>query len=134
MSRWQARICHLKARGNGLGWTGCSRGRCNGTFTHSANHEIQHPTRSTCNYSHKLSRFDLCACFLLVAQDTAFSCTVTAIFLRPIVQVLGGVGSVRSVAQISLEKTKWLTLAGAGLAVVSSTALYVNLGLTIVLG
>jgi hypothetical protein len=40
----------------------------------------------------------------------------------------------RSVGRISLEKTKWLTLAGVSLAVISSTALYINLGLWVVLG
>jgi hypothetical protein len=33
-----------------------------------------------------------------------------------------------------LEKTKWLTLSGASLAVLSSTALYINGGLFVVLG
>jgi hypothetical protein len=35
---------------------------------------------------------------------------------------------------MSLEKTKWLTLAGSSLAVISSTALYINGGLYVVLG
>jgi hypothetical protein len=47
---------------------------------------------------------------------------------------LGEVGGVRSPGQISLEKTKWLTLVGASLAVLSSTALYINFGLFILLG
>ena len=59
---------------------------------------------------------------------------VTALFLRPIFKILGEVGDVRSEGQISLEKTKWLTLAGASLAVVSSTALYLNGGLWVMLG
>jgi hypothetical protein len=58
-----------------------------------------------------------------LAQDTVFSCVVTALFLRPIFNILGEVGGVRSPGQISLEKTKWLTLVGACLAVLSSTAL-----------
>jgi hypothetical protein len=59
---------------------------------------------------------------------------VTALFLRPILNILGEVGDVRSEGQISLEKTKWLTLAGASLAVISSTAFYINFGLYVVLG
>ena len=59
---------------------------------------------------------------------------VTALFLRPIFKILGEVGDVRSEGQISLEKTKWLTLLGASLAVISSTALYINLGLHFGLG
>ena len=69
-----------------------------------------------------------------LAQDTVFSCVVTALFLRPIFKILGEVGGVRSPGQISLEKTKWLTLVGACLAVLSSTALYINFGLLVVLG
>jgi hypothetical protein len=59
---------------------------------------------------------------------------ITAIFLRPIFKILGEVGGVRSPGQIRLEKTKWLTLLGASLAVLSSTALYINFGLYIALG
>ena len=59
---------------------------------------------------------------------------VTALFLRPIFKILGEVGDVRSEGQISLEKTKWLTLVGASLAVISSTAFYINGGLYVVLG
>jgi hypothetical protein len=63
---------------------------------------------------------------------------VTVIFLRPIFKILAevgaGMGDVRSAGQISLEKTKWLTLLGASLTVLSSTAMYINLGLGIVLG
>ena len=33
-----------------------------------------------------------------------------------------------------MEKTKWLTLAGTSLAIVSSTALYINMALFFVLG
>jgi hypothetical protein len=62
----------------------------------------------------------------------------TGIFLRPIFRVLGEVREVRSAGQISLEKrlekTKWMTLAGASLAVVSSTAVYINFGLFAALG
>jgi hypothetical protein len=59
---------------------------------------------------------------------------VTALFLRPIFKVLGEVGGVRSEGQINLEKTKWLTLMGASLSVLSSTALYINFGLLIAIG
>ena len=69
-----------------------------------------------------------------LAQDTVFSCVVTALFLRPIFKILGEVGGVRSEGQISLEKTKWLTLLGAGLAVLSSTAMYINAALYVMLG
>jgi hypothetical protein len=69
-----------------------------------------------------------------LAQDTTFSCVVTALFLRPIFKILGEVGEVRSEGHISLEKTKWLTLLGASLAVLSSTALYINAGLFVMLG
>jgi hypothetical protein len=58
---------------------------------------------------------------------------VTALFLRPIFKILGETGNVHSVGRISLEKTKWLTLAGSSLAVISSTALYINFGLWVVL-
>jgi hypothetical protein len=47
---------------------------------------------------------------------------------------LGELGDVRSEGQISLEKTKWLALLGASLAVLSSTSLYINLGLYFALG
>jgi hypothetical protein len=67
-------------------------------------------------------------------QDTSFSCVVTALFLRPILKILGEVGNTRSAGQISLEKTKWLTLVGTSLAVVSSTVFYINSGLYMVLG
>jgi hypothetical protein len=70
----------------------------------------------------------------LLAQDTVFSCVVTALFLRPIFKVLGEVGNVRSEGRLSLEKTKWLTLSGTSLAVLSSTAFYINLELWAVLG
>jgi hypothetical protein len=76
----------------------------------------------------------LFAVSLSLAQDTIFSCVVTALFLRPIFKVLGEVGDVRSEGRISMEKTKWLTLLGASLAVLSSTALYINGGLWALLG
>jgi hypothetical protein len=69
-------------------------------------------------------------------QDTTFSAVVTVLFLRPIYKVLreGGVGVQRSAGYKSMMKTKWLTLSGAILAVLSSTALYINLLLMIMLG
>ena len=69
-----------------------------------------------------------------LAQDTTFSCMVTALFLLPIFEILGKVGAVRSEEQVSLEMTKWLTLLGSTLAVLSSTALYINIGLWLTLG
>jgi hypothetical protein len=67
---------------------------------------------------------------------------VTLIFLRPIYIVLSNqdrlgnrnAAAQRSAAYRSLQKTKYMTLAGASLAVVSSTALYINMGLFFVLG
>jgi hypothetical protein len=72
--------------------------------------------------------------FLSLPQDTTFSSVVTALFLRPIFKILGDAGNVRSEGRISFEKTKWLTLAGSSLAVFSSTAIYINGGLYVVLG
>jgi hypothetical protein len=69
-----------------------------------------------------------------VVQDTVFSCVVTALFLRPIFKVLGEVGDVHSEGRLRLEKTKRMTLLGASLAVLSSTAFYINGGLYAVLG
>ena len=68
--------------------------------------------------------------------DTAFSALVTAIFLRPIFKVLrdGRAVAQHSAGYKSMIKTKWLTLLGASLAVFSSTALYINMGLFFVLG
>jgi hypothetical protein len=64
-----------------------------------------------------------------------FSCVVTAIFLRPIFKILAEVGGVRSLGRPNqLEKAKWLTLLGASLAVLSSTAMHINGGLYAVLG
>jgi hypothetical protein len=72
--------------------------------------------------------------FTLLAQDTVFSCVVTALFVRPIFKVFGEVRDVRSAGRISLERTKWLTLLGASLSVISSTSLCINCGLFVVLG
>jgi hypothetical protein len=61
---------------------------------------------------------------------------VTLLFLQPIYNVLGNqpAAGQRTAGHRSLQMTKWMTLAGASLAVFSSTALYINGGLFIVLG
>jgi hypothetical protein len=46
----------------------------------------------------------------------------------------GGVAVQRSAGYKSMMKTKWLTLSGASLAVLSSTVLYINVMLWIMLG
>ena len=61
-------------------------------------------------------------------------CLCPRLFFRPIFKILGDAGNIRSEGRISLEKTKWLTLLGGSLAVISSTALYINGGLFVVLG
>ena len=73
---------------------------------------------------------------MLFVQDTAFSAIATALFLRPIYKVLreGGGAVQHSAGYKSLLKTKWMTLLGASLTVVSSTALYINVGLFFILG
>jgi hypothetical protein len=72
----------------------------------------------------------------LFLQDTAFSVIVTALFLRPIFKVLreGGDAVQHSAGYKSLLKTKWMALLGASLAVVSLTALYINMGMFFILG
>ena len=57
-----------------------------------------------------------------------FSTVVTALFLRPIYKVMGQGGAAvrKSAGYKSMQKTKWMTLTGSTLAVVSSSALYVN--------
>ena len=72
--------------------------------------------------------------FISPLQDTTFSAVVTTLFLRPIFKILGETRNARSVGRISLEKTKWLTLAGSSVAVISSTAFYIHGGLFVVLG
>jgi hypothetical protein len=71
----------------------------------------------------------------LFCQDTAFSIVVTALFLRPIYKVFAEASAnfQDSAGYKSLIKMKWMTLGGASLAVVSSTALYINFLLRIVL-
>jgi hypothetical protein len=68
------------------------------------------------------------AFLFVIVMDAAFSILVTILFLRPISEVLK---NGRGVAQQSqgyrhMQKTKWHTLIGSTLAVVSSTALYIN--------
>ena len=61
---------------------------------------------------------------------------MTAIFLRPIFKVLreGRAVAQHSAGYKSMLKTKYMTLLGESLAVISSTALYINTGLFLVLG
>ena len=61
---------------------------------------------------------------------------VTTLFLRPIHKVLGEVGVAvqESAGYKSMQKTKWMTLTGSTLAVLSSSALYINVGLFMFLG
>ena len=121
-----ARVHALQARGIFYFGTGNARGLRNGASTHLP------VVKSKSTLTLKPHYFAHASSSL--AQDTTFTCVVTALFLRPIFKVLGEVGGVRSEGQISLERTKGLTLLGASLAVLSSTALYINAGLFIVLG
>jgi hypothetical protein len=76
--------------------------------------------------------------FMLLSftQDTSFSTVVTALFLRPIYKVMGLAGATvqESAGYKSMQKTKWMTLTGSTLAVLSSSALYVNAILWMFLG
>jgi len=65
---------------------------------------------------------------LVIATDTIFSILLTRIFLRPIIKVLGDMRGVRcrSAGHLAMQQTKWLTLVGSTLIVASSTGLYVN--------
>ena len=84
---------------------------------------LVHPSFQPCTFT------SVCLAFV---QDTTFSALqVTALFLRPIYKVLDldpvhGGTTVASAEQKNLVKLKWLTLAGTSPAVVSSTALHVN--------
>ena len=64
---------------------------------------------------------------LVVVMDTYFSITITALFLRPITKVLNEGRGVAEGAQgyKSMQKTKWMTLCGSVLAVLSSTVMYI---------
>jgi hypothetical protein len=75
-------------------------------------------------------------CFPSFTQDTSFSTVVTALFLRPIYKVMGEGGAAvqESAGHKSMQKTKWMTLAGSTIAVLSSSALYVNAILWMFLG
>ena len=72
----------------------------------------------------------------LFAQDTTFSTLITALFLRPIYKVLGEVGAANQESEgyKSMQKTKWMTLLGTILAVLSSTVLYANMVMCNVMG
>jgi hypothetical protein len=67
----------------------------------------------------------LIGCFM----DTYFSVFVTALFLRPISKAMseGRVATQNTVAYKQLQKTKYNTLFGCSLAVVSSSVLYILL-------
>ena len=71
----------------------------------------------------------LVGALLLIMMDTVFSIVVTMVFLRPIVEVMqaGGRVACQSEGYRYMQKTKWHTLFGSTLCVVSSTLLYVNL-------
>ena len=66
---------------------------------------------------------------LVIVMDTIFSVLITALFLRPINEVLEegkGVAN-QSKGYKSMQNSKWLTLIGCTLAVGSSTLMYFNL-------
>jgi hypothetical protein len=65
---------------------------------------------------------------LVIVMDTTFSAMITTIFLLPILEVLGeGKGAVQHPAGYKkMQQTKWMTMFGAALSVLSSTLLYVN--------
>jgi hypothetical protein len=69
-------------------------------------------------------------------MDTTFSVIITAIFLLPILKVLGeGKGVAQhSAGYKKMQQTKWMAFFGATLSVVSSTLLYVNLLLCVIGG
>jgi hypothetical protein len=67
-------------------------------------------------------------CILVIVMDTTFSAMITTIFLLPILEVLGegkGAGQ-HSAGYNKMQQTKWMTMFGAALSVLSSTLLYVN--------
>jgi hypothetical protein len=76
------------------------------------------------------------AVLLTLIMDTAFTILVTLIFLRPIKKIMRDEGgdSIQSAAHKDMQKTKWMTLAGSTLAVLSSTILYIMMMLNAVLG
>lgn len=65
-----------------------------------------------------------------IVMDTTFSFVLTRLFLRPILKILGEghrLRNTKSEAFKNIQKTKYLTLAGAALSVSSSTVLYINI-------
>ena len=79
-------------------------------------------------FGFKCLEYAVMSCFLM---DSYFSVVITAIFLRPISIVLRDGHGHRNARQSSgfkqLQKTKYMTLFGCSLAVLSSTLLYMNL-------
>jgi hypothetical protein len=77
--------------------------------------------------------FATASCILIVVMDTTFSAMITTIFLLPILKVLGeGKGAAQhSAGYKKMQQTKWMTMFGASLSVLSSTLLYVNFLLAI---
>jgi hypothetical protein len=75
--------------------------------------------------------FTALAIALIIVMDTAFSVLLTIIFLQPITKVLdeGNGVAQKSAGYKSMQKSKWMTMAGAILAVSSSTVLYINAAL-----
>jgi hypothetical protein len=70
-----------------------------------------------------------------LVSDTIFSVYATQTFLLPITRTIDtaqGQGQGQSRALTSLQLTKHLTLAGASLAVISSTLLYANLIMAVI--
>jgi hypothetical protein len=64
----------------------------------------------------------------IVVSDTYFSVGASAVFLRPITNTMAmAQGQVQTAAYKGIQRTKYMTLAGASLAVFSSTALYANM-------
>jgi hypothetical protein len=64
---------------------------------------------------------------ITLLSDTIFSICATRTFLHPITETLvQAQGQVHSQAFANLQVTRYMTLAGASLAVISSTLLYIN--------
>jgi hypothetical protein len=80
---------------------------------------------------HRLAGLAIAAVGVLfeIVMDTTFSVLVTLLFLRPISEALknGNLPAVRqSQGYRRMQKTKWHTLIGSTLAVVSTTVVYIN--------
>jgi len=71
-----------------------------------------------------------------ILMDIVFSVSVTMAFLRPIFRVfqLSPNMSTQSRSYKSMMMTKWMTLVGSSIAVVTSTGLYIDLLLYVTLG